>query len=510
MYTENRLYSFIEYTNRLKLTVNQHTFVNICIMTVNPCLISFKEILTHGKALYFNHANNFIELLSNRVITSNTLIDLYFCSENQSGLLEYINLAEVTGGRTFLEDGFDDEKFAQTLSDNLVRDTNNSTMVKLSSGLKLVQNFNSIHNLDLNKHSNKNNTENEKQGDKNELQRKSSILKTVSKWTGYGKIKHSNDKGIFAPTKGDCLMYEFEVDKTKAHKNGDRVYIQFKSNISSKVEDAVVNTVRVVTVALSLSTDISGVLQGFDIKAYQAYLLKLSANQLLRDGAISRPEQEGASKWIDRVTIKFVSYLKALEYKTEIETTGLIEGLIEKTAEFVFHLRRSLFIKPKVSTPDEVADRCLSVLNNNSENAILEVWAKMYEVTKEGCKEVSLEGSNLNTNSILVLNTGKLIVVWSGSKAHKQVNDGTKEGNKLEELRDIIVDEISNSENSTIAKVIYCKQGSSQGRLLLAKLNPDSTHKSESDNDEVIYTDDVSLGVFMKHLHHMAEVYGDN
>jgi protein transport protein SEC23 len=46
--------------------------------------------------------------------------------------------------------------------------------------------------------------------------------------------------------------------------------------------------------------------------------------------------------------------------------------------------------------------------------------------------------------------------------------------------------------------------GRSQARFLLVKLNPSSTHASSAGPGEVIFTDDVSLDVFVEHLKTLA------
>ena len=59
-----------------------------------------------------------------------------------------------------------------------------------------------------------------------------------------------------------------------------------------------------------------------------------------------------------------------------------------------------------------------------------------------------------------------------------------------------------------IPRYIVCDQGGSQARFLLSKLNPSTTHMSASmygtpsgaGAGQAIFTDDVSLQVFMEHL----------
>lgn len=55
-----------------------------------------------------------------------------------------------------------------------------------------------------------------------------------------------------------------------------------------------------------------------------------------------------------------------------------------------------------------------------------------------------------------------------------------------------------------IPRYIVCDQHGSQARFLLSKLNPSTTHVSGSmygtPQGQAIFTDDVSLQVFMEHL----------
>lgn len=50
----------------------------------------------------------------------------------------------------------------------------------------------------------------------------------------------------------------------------------------------------------------------------------------------------------------------------------------------------------------------------------------------------------------------------------------------------------------------FTVQGRSQSRFLLVRLNPSSTHSSAATASEVIFTDDVSLEVFLQHLKTLA------
>jgi protein transport protein SEC23 len=56
-----------------------------------------------------------------------------------------------------------------------------------------------------------------------------------------------------------------------------------------------------------------------------------------------------------------------------------------------------------------------------------------------------------------------------------------------------------------LPKLIKCDQHGSQARFLLARLNPSMTQKTQlSKGSEIIFTEDVSLQVFIEHLQELA------
>jgi len=73
------------------------------------------------------------------------------------------------------------------------------------------------------------------------------------------------------------------------------------------------------------------------------------------------------------------------------------------------------------------------------------------------------------------------------------------------DAQDLLVDRFP------IPRYIVCDQGGSQARFLLSKLNPSTTHmtnsmygSAQSAGGQAIFTDDVSLQVFMEHLKRLA------
>lgn len=122
---------------------------------------------------------------------------------------------------------------------------------------------------------------------------------------------------------------------------------------------------------------------------------------------------------------------------------------------------------------------------------------------------VLLDSVSIQPDVILLLDTFFHILIFHGEtvaqwrKAGYQDQEGYENFKALLEApkvdaQDLLIDRFP------IPRYIECDQGGSQARFLLSKLNPSTTHASNSPygapQGTAIFTDDVSLKVFMDHL----------
>jgi protein transport protein SEC23 len=122
---------------------------------------------------------------------------------------------------------------------------------------------------------------------------------------------------------------------------------------------------------------------------------------------------------------------------------------------------------------------------------------------------VLLDSVSIKPDVILLLDTFFHILIFHGEtiaqwrKAGYQEQEGYENFKALLEAptvdaQDLLIDRFP------IPRYIECDQGGSQARFLLSKLNPSTTHASNSPygtpQGTAIFTDDVSLQVFMEHL----------
>jgi hypothetical protein len=120
---------------------------------------------------------------------------------------------------------------------------------------------------------------------------------------------------------------------------------------------------------------------------------------------------------------------------------------------------------------------------------------------------VLLDATSVRPDSILLLDTFFHVVVFHGETVAAWKAQGYHLQEEHANFRNLIETPLNDSQiimNSRfpIPRYIVCDQHKSEGRFLLNILNPSVTHHSSdsSTGGQTIFTDDVSLRVFMEHL----------
>lgn len=122
---------------------------------------------------------------------------------------------------------------------------------------------------------------------------------------------------------------------------------------------------------------------------------------------------------------------------------------------------------------------------------------------------VLLDSTSIRPDCILLLDTFFHIVIFHGETIAQWRNMGYHEQPGHENFKQLLAAPKEDAhqlleERFPIPRYIECDQNSSQARFLLSKLNPSQTHVSSAgygyQQGQAIFTDDVSLQVFMEHL----------
>eukprot|EP00455_Lapot_gusevi_P039584 TRINITY_DN443_c0_g3_i4.p1 TRINITY_DN443_c0_g3~~TRINITY_DN443_c0_g3_i4.p1 ORF type:complete len:148 (+),score=51.85 TRINITY_DN443_c0_g3_i4:79-522(+) len=123
-----------------------------------------------------------------------------------------------------------------------------------------------------------------------------------------------------------------------------------------------------------------------------------------------------------------------------------------------------------------------------------------------------LDVSSIAPTRILVLDTFFHVGVFYGDTVARWRNDKIHERPEYEYVAELLRAPVNDAEaimNSRFPMPIFVEsdQGKSQWRFLIAKLNPSVTHNTPQgygDGQPPVFTDDVSLRVFMEHLKKFA------
>lgn len=125
---------------------------------------------------------------------------------------------------------------------------------------------------------------------------------------------------------------------------------------------------------------------------------------------------------------------------------------------------------------------------------------------------VMLDVSPCNPSRILVLDTFFHFVIWYGDTISKWRADGIH----LQPEYDYFAQLLNAPKNDALGmmetrfpcpRFIECVEKGSQSRFLMAKLNPSITQSNmegQHGNEPPVFTEDVSLKVFMQHLRRLA------
>ena len=123
-----------------------------------------------------------------------------------------------------------------------------------------------------------------------------------------------------------------------------------------------------------------------------------------------------------------------------------------------------------------------------------------------------LDSDSVQPNTILLLDTFFHVVVFHGETIAAWREQGYHEQDDYAAFRALLEAPQADAQlimdaRFPVPRYIVCDQHKSEARFLMAKLNPSTTHNTVDgmgSGGTQVYTDDVSLRVFMEHLMKLA------
>jgi len=255
---------------------------------------------------------------------------------------------------------------------------------------------------------------------------------------------------------------------------------------------------------------------GYNSGMEQPSPVKMSFDQeaaavLLARVAVERTHNEDVAdvlRWLDRSLIRLCS--KFADYVPDDPNSFRLTPEFSLFPQFIFHLRRSQFLQLFNSSPDEAAYYRYILNRENTTNSLVMIQPTLLSYSFNGPPQPALlDSQSVQPDTILLLDTffhvvvfhGETCAAWREQRYHEQEEHAAFR-NLLEAPQgdaQMIMDN-----RFPVPRYIVCDQHKSEARFLMAKLNPSVTHNSEGMGGAQVFTDDVSLRVFMEHLMKLA------
>lgn len=227
-------------------------------------------------------------------------------------------------------------------------------------------------------------------------------------------------------------------------------------------------------------------------------------------------------RWVDRMLIRLCQ--KMADYRKDDPTSFLLSNQYSIYPQFMFHLRRSQFLQVFNNSPDETAYVRHLIFREDTNNSLTMIQPTMTSYSLTGPPTPALLDSvSLQPDVILLLDTFFHIVIYHGETIATWVKEGYHQLPEYAHLKQLLEAPKEEAKELLrnrfpIPRYVVCNHGESQGRFLLSKLNPSTTHVQDpsmstgamyagghtsaqvGSSAQFIFTDDVSLQVFIEHL----------
>ncbi|KAK4530862.1 hypothetical protein CCYA_CCYA06G1719 [Cyanidiococcus yangmingshanensis] len=230
--------------------------------------------------------------------------------------------------------------------------------------------------------------------------------------------------------------------------------------------------------------------------------------------AVYRTENEEAFdilRWLDRLLIRLCARFG--DYQKERPETFRLGPSMSFYPQFMYHLRRSALLQTFNTSPDESAFFRSHLCRVNTADALLMIQPSLIQYSLENPPTpVLLDVASVRPDAVLFLDAFFYVVIFYGDTVAQWRKAGYHLQPNFRNLAELLEAPRRDAAACIAMRFPYPRwvesdQHGSQARFLLAKLNPSATHASGnidvlsgSTASEFIYTDDVSMEVFLEHL----------
>ena len=480
----------------------------VMVFTTGPCTVgpgtivgrdAEEDLRSHrdldkNSAKHFKDATKFYNSMGIRLATSSHALDVFACSLDQVGLAEMKLAVDQTGGQVILAEQFGAENFRKSLRKMFAR-REDGTLEMLFNGTFSA--FCTPHVM--------------VQG----------CIGPVSALAVKSKSISENEVGLgqttswrmcaFTPSTSIAVYYEIVNQHSNPLPHGQPFYLQFCCRYKLSTGDI---RLRCTTVARRWveSSAAPEIIGGFDQEACAVLMARV---------ATFRTENEEAFdllRWLDRTLIR--AGTKFGEYRKDEPETFRLPPNIAIYPQFMFNLRRSPFLQTANNSPDETAFYRLALGRESVLNCLLMIQPTLTMYSMSGPPQPTmLDVTSITPDTILLLDGYFFVVVHSGTTIAQWRKANYQDLPDYAHFKQLLAQPVGDAHQLAESRcptprLVECDQGGSQARFLLAKLNPSNTHQTQHQSGweqqqnfgggEIIFTDDISLSVFMQHLAKLA------
>jgi protein transport protein SEC23 len=443
--------------------------------------------IDRDNARYYKRALKYYEGLAKRAAGNGHVVDIFIGCLDQVGLLEMKSMPNFTNGYMILADSFQMGIYKESFKRVFAKDENGA----------LNMGFNATFDVQCTKELKVSGLI----GHAYSSSKKSAVVGETE--IGIGGTSAWK---LCSLTPNTSLGTYFEVVNPAGQplQPGSRGIIQFVTHYQHANGTF---RLRVTTVARSFAeTGSPQLAASFDQEAAAVLIARIAIFKAEVD------DSPDVLRWLDRMLIRLCQ--KFAEYRKDDPASFRLPENFSIYPQFNFHMRRSQLLQIFNNSPDETAYyRHTAHSDVNQTLIILQPTLQSYVIGSDP-EPVLLDSISIQDDRRLLLDTFFHVLIWSGSTVAAWRDAGYAEQEGYEGLKMLLETPERDAaelieDRMPVPRFVVCDAGGSQARFLMAKLNPSTTHMSggmygQPAQGQAIFTDDVSLQVFLDHLKRLA------
>lgn len=500
--------------SQLKEPIRSHHDIDKMLQTHIPNLANG---VTKVDSLLYKSAKSFYEQVARSLVDMGICCDIFIGSYDQVGLYEMDDIASATGGAVVMSDSFSTAIFKQSLVKFLRRETSEEVNDELGSEMALNATVECRTTTDL-----------QIQGlighaTSLPLRKDNTFINSSVSPQSIGQGNTNAWKLCGVDPQSTYAIY---FDKLDSPQPGF-AFIQFSFHYQHPCGE---KRVRVTTLPLAViaDSDNQNLELGFDQNAAFIAIARSSIDKLrahIFNSTKTTYDHTDVVKHLDKVLADYCARFGVYQ-KKQLDSFRLSTSY-SMLPQFMYHLRRSPFIRVFNNSPDETSYIRHIFMHEDVNNSLTMIQPSLlsYDIETFGAEDpqtgepnldpepVLLDSMSLGLTKILLLDTFFHILIYHGTtvaqwrKANYHNMEGYEHFKEFLEAPKHEALEIL-KDRFPLPRFIDCDDGGSQARFLMAKLNPSTSYLTNPNHmyggQFDVMTDDTSLQSYMMHIQRVA------